>query len=133
MFRRIAVIQKPNSLKLAQVICRPLKRHLETPCKKTDAHVHVRYFVLVGHNLNIDYVIVKNKPDFIFGQKKESKTYKGRSLLQVAIGLTRSIITNQGFLAESSFSSTNLLKLMEGSITGPSPACNVIVDTSALK
>ena len=65
MFRRIAVIQKPNSLKLAQVICRPLKRHLETPRKKADAHVHVRYFVLVGHNLNIDYVVVKNKPDFI--------------------------------------------------------------------
>ena len=82
MFRRIAVIQKPNSLKLAQVICRPLKCQLETPRKKTDAHVHVRYFVLVGHNLNIDYVVVKNKPDFIFGQKKESKTYKWRSLLR---------------------------------------------------
>ena len=88
MFRRIAVIQKPNSLKLAQVICRPLKRHLETPRKKTDAHVHVRYFVLVGHNLNIDYVVVKNKPDFIFGQKKESKTYKWRSLLRRG-GLSR--------------------------------------------
>lgn len=82
MFRRIAVIQKPNSLKLAQVICRPLKRQLETPRKKTDAHVHVRYFVLVGNNLNIDYVVVKNKPDFIFEQKKESKTYKWRSLLR---------------------------------------------------
>ena len=88
MFRRIAVIQKPNSLKLAQVICRPLKRHLETPRKKTNAHVHVRYFVLVGHNLNIDYVVVKNKPDFIFGQKKESKTYKWRSLLRRG-GLSR--------------------------------------------
>jgi hypothetical protein len=61
---------------------------LETPRKKTDAHVHVRYFVLVGHNLNIDYVVVKNKPDFIFGQKKESKTYKSRSLLRRG-GLSR--------------------------------------------
>ena len=32
--------------------------------------------------MNIDYVVVKNKPDFIFGQKKESKTYKWRSLLR---------------------------------------------------
>jgi hypothetical protein len=101
MFRRIAVIQKPNSLKLAQVICRPLKRHLETPRKKADAHVHVRYFVLVGHNLNIDYVVVKNKPDFIFGQKKESKTYKWRSLLRSSFcqlpimgKLTRLVVNN---------------------------------------
>ena len=66
MFRRIAVIKKANSLELAQVFCSALKRQLKTPCKKTDAHVYIRNFVLVGHISNIDYTAPKNKLSFIF-------------------------------------------------------------------
>lgn len=80
MFRRIAVIQEPNSLELAQVIRRTLKRQLETPCEKTDAHIHVWNFVLVSHDLNIDYLHKKNKKGFRFQTEKELKTYKWRSL-----------------------------------------------------
>ena len=89
MFRRIAVIQEPNSLELAQVIRRTLKRQLETPCEKTDAHVHVWDFVLVSHDLNIDYLFKKNKKSFRFQAGKEPKTYKWRSPARAGGGLSR--------------------------------------------
>jgi len=88
MFRRIAIIKKANSLELAQVIRRALKRQLKAPCKKTDAHVHIWNFVLVSHNLNIDYLHKKNKKGFRFQAEKEPKTNKGRSLLRRG-GLSR--------------------------------------------
>ena len=100
MFRRIAVIQEPNSLELAQVIRRTLKRQLETPCEKTDAHVHVWDFVLVSHDLNIDYLHKKNKKGFRFQTEKELKTYKWRSLLRRG-GLSRheTVASPHGFPA----------------------------------
>jgi hypothetical protein len=88
MFRRIAVIQKPNPLELAQVIRRTLKRQLETPCEKTDAHVHVWNFILVSHDLNIDYLFKKNKKVLCFLAEKAPKTYKWRPLLRRG-GLSR--------------------------------------------
>ncbi len=72
MFRRIAFIQEPNSLELAQVIRRTLKRQLETPCEKTDAHVHVWDFVLVSHDLNIDYLFKKEQEEFSFPSRKRA-------------------------------------------------------------
>ena len=77
MFRRIAVIQEPNSLELAQVIRRTLKRQLETPCEKTDAHVHVWDFVLVSHDLNIDYLFKKTRRVFVSKQEKSLKRING--------------------------------------------------------
>ena len=77
MFRRIAIIKKPNSLELAQVFRRALKRPSKAPCKKTDAHVHIWNFVLVSHNLNIDYLHKKTRRDFVSKQKKSPKRIMG--------------------------------------------------------
>jgi hypothetical protein len=101
MFRRIAVIQEPNPLELAQVIRRALKRHLETPCEKTDAHVHIWNFVLVSHDLNIDYLHKKTRRGFVSKQKKSLKRINGvpRPMAGGGLSLHEAVASPHGFPA----------------------------------